>query len=88
LIVQNDKGNQYSTTTIIAAMTSMSKTSYPFHVEFSASDCGLEQGGTILLEQILTISSDRLLKRAGTLSAEKMEAVDKALRYSLGLKGG
>jgi mRNA interferase MazF len=85
LIIQNDTGNTSSTTTIIAAITSKRKASYPFHVEIAANESGLPQDSTILLEQILTIDRSRLIKRASVLSSERMRDVDTALQFSLAL---
>ena len=85
LIIQNDIGNIHSPTTIIAAITSKIKTPYPFHVEISTQESGLSQDGTVLLEQLLTISKSRLIRRSGILSSSKMKEVDKALQVSLGL---
>lgn len=85
LVIQNDIGNRASSTTIVAAMTSKQKASHPFHVEVSALESGMNKDGTILLEQILTISIDRLIEIAGRLSSENMREVDKALQVSLGL---
>ncbi len=88
LIIQNDTGNSYSTTTIVAALTRASKGDYPFHVKVSSSETGLSDDGTVLLEQLITISADRLIKRTGVLSQQRMHDVDMALVYSLGLQGG
>lgn len=85
LVIQNDLGNQTSPTTIIAAITSKIKKSYPFHVEVSSAESGLPQDSTILLEQILTIPQNRLLQRCGQLNSTKMSEVDQALMHSLGL---
>lgn len=88
LIIQNDTGNTSSTTsttTIIAAITAKTKASYPFHVEVSAQESGLPQDSTILLEQILTISKSRLIRRASVLSSARMRDVDRALQFSLSL---
>ena len=85
LIIQNDTGNASSPTTIIAAITSKKKVSYPFHVDISALESGLPQDSTILLEQLLTINKDRLISLAGSLSSTKMREIDKALQISLGL---
>ncbi len=85
LIVQNDAGNLSSITTIIAAITSKIKGSYPFHVEVQATESGLPQDSTILLEQLLTINKDRLLERVGSLSSVKIKEVDNALQVSLGI---
>ena len=81
LIIQNDIGNTHSTTTIIAAITSKTKTSYPFHVEVSVQESGLPQDSTLLLEQILTISKSRLMKRVGVLSSQRMRDVDRVKWY-------
>ena len=86
LVIQNNKGNASSSTTIIAAITSREKTRYPFHVEFTAEESGLNHNGTVLCEQILTIDIMRLEKRAGMLPPGKMDEVDKALAVSLSLQ--
>jgi len=85
LIVQNDTGNTHSSTTIIAAITSKKRGAYPFHVDISAHESGLPQDSTVLLEQLLTISQDRLVNHTGELSPEKMREIDEALQVSLGL---
>lgn len=85
LIVQNNIGNINSPTTIIAAITSKKKVAYPFHVDISASESGLPQDSTVLLEQLLTIDQSRLISRVGTLSSAKMREVDEALQVSLEL---
>lgn len=85
LVVQNDIGNMSSPTTIIAAITSKKKVSYPFHIDVSALESGLPQDSTVLLEQLLTINKSRLINRIGSLSSAKMIEVDRALQASLGL---
>ena len=83
LVIQNDTGNESSPTTIVAAITSRMKKLYPFHVDIAAAESGLPQDSTILLEQILTISQDRLIQCCGQLGSSKMKEVDQALRHSL-----
>jgi len=85
LIVQNDRGNASSPTTIVAAITSQTKKDYPFHVKFIGSDCGLDKDGIILLEQLQTIDKSELGVLVGTMPLQRMAEVDRALRYSLGL---
>ena len=52
LIIQNDIGNKYSPTVIVAAITSkIDKAKLPTHVEISAKDTNLEKDSVILLEQ-------------------------------------
>lgn len=83
LVIQNDIGNENSPTTIVAAITSRIKKPYPFHVDVTAAESGLREDSTILLEQIRTMSQDRLMQRCGQLGYKKMKEVDQALRLSL-----
>ena len=83
LVIQNDIGNENSPTTIVAAITSRIKKPYPFHVDVTAAESGLREDSTILLEQIRTMSQDRLMQRCGQLGYSKMKEVDRALRLSL-----
>ncbi|MFZ5595544.1 MAG: type II toxin-antitoxin system PemK/MazF family toxin [Bacillota bacterium] len=86
LILQNDIGNQYSPTTIIAAITSqIDKAKLPTHVEMLAGDGGLERDSVILLEQIRTIDKSRLIEKVAALDEELMMKVNQAIEISLGL---
>ena len=86
LIVQNDVGNRFGSTTIIAAITSQPRRRhYPFQVPFAASESGLLLDGTVLCEQIQTVDQARLERLAGALAGDKMSQVDSALHRSLGL---
>lgn len=86
LVIQNDIGNQYSPTTIVAAITSqISKAKLPTHVEVKAKRSGLERDSVILTEQIRTIDKSRLKEKVAVLDAEVMLRVDEAIEISLGL---
>lgn len=86
LIVQNDIGNEASSTTIVAAITSQPRRRrYPFHVPIAAQESSLPLDSTVLCEQIHTVDQGRLGGLAGSLSQEKMREVDQALRHSLAL---
>jgi len=86
LVLQNDIGNQYSPTTIIAAVTSqISKAKLPTHVEVTAKGSGLEKDSVILLEQIRTIDKSRLKEKVTSLNDEVMEKIAQAAEISLGL---
>ena len=85
LIVQNDTGNKYSPTVIVAAVTSqLNKAKLPTHIEISAGDFGLTKDSVILLEQIRTLDKRRLKERIGELPVSKMQRVNDALMISLG----
>ena len=77
VILQNDIGNKYSPTTIVAPMTTKNKTYVPMHVILKESF--LAKKSTLLLEQIRTIDKKRLIKKIGTLSKQSQERIDKAL---------
>ncbi|OGC43887.1 PemK family transcriptional regulator [candidate division WOR-3 bacterium RBG_13_43_14] len=84
VIVQNDIGNQYAATTIIAAITTTIKI-YPVAVFLKALVGGLKNDSMVNCAQILTISKDRLKKKIGSLDKELVKKIDQALRVSLGL---
>ncbi len=86
LVIQNDIGNQYSPTTIIAAITSkISKAKLPTHVEISARQNGLLKDSVILLEQLRTVDKGRLKEKISKVHKSQMEKVDKAIEISVGL---
>ncbi|SKA87973.1 mRNA interferase MazF [Caloramator quimbayensis] len=84
LIIQNDVGNKYSPTVIIAAITSqINKAKLPTHVEISSEEYGLSKDSVILLEQLRTIDKRRLKDKIGHISDEIMQKVNESLRISL-----
>lgn len=86
LILQNDIGNKYSPTTIVAAVTSrIKKAKLPTHVELSSAKYNLEKDSVILLEQIRTIDKRRLKEKITHLDEETMLRINAALEISLGL---
>jgi mRNA interferase MazF len=86
LIIQNDIGNRYSPTVIVAAITSkIDKARLPTHIEIQAEEYGLTKDSVVLTEQVRTIDKRRLRERVGVLSAEAMNSVDEALQISMGV---
>lgn len=86
LIIQNDIGNRFSPTVIIAAITAqIQKAKLPTHIEIDAKTYGFDRDSVILLEQIRTIDKQRLTDKITHLDVELMEKVDEALQISLGL---
>lgn len=87
LVVQNDVGNKYSPTIIVAAITSqMNKAKLPTHVEIDAANNGLSRNSVVLMEQLRTIDKKRLKERIGTLDSELIPDVNHALGISLGIE--
>ncbi len=86
LIIQNDVGNKYSPTVIVAAVTSqINKAKLPTHIELSSAKYGLPKDSVILLEQVRTLDKRRLKEKIGIVDTEKMRKVENALLVSLGL---
>ena len=85
LVIQNDIGNKFSPTTIVAAVTTAVEKSYPFLVKVTAKESGLPKDSTINLSAIMTIDKNRLVDKCGELNEAKMAEVSKAIKASLGL---
>lgn len=87
VIIQNDIGNKFSPTTIVAAITSVkNKSSMPTHVNVGKDVGGLPKDSVILLEQIRTIDKKRLREKIGRMTDAKMKEIDKALGISVHLQ--
>ncbi|MCG0903769.1 hypothetical protein IMAU10382_00431 [Lactiplantibacillus plantarum] len=86
LIVQNNVGNHYSPTVIVAAITAkVQKAKMPTPVNINAAHTGIEKNSVVLLEQIRTIDKQRLKDRVTHLDDQTMRRVDNALQISIGL---
>ena len=85
VVIQNDIGNRYSPTLIVAAITSqMNKTRMPTHVKVGF-DTDLPKNSFVLLEQIRTIDKRRLQRKIGAFDAATMQKIDEALAISIAL---
>lgn len=82
VIIQNNVGNHYSPTTIVAPLTTRTKRKLPTHVTVT-NNC-LKETSIILLEQIRTIDKSRLRTYLGQLNKTEMNSVDDAINISLG----
>ncbi|CAM3425666.1 MULTISPECIES: type II toxin-antitoxin system PemK/MazF family toxin [Brevibacillus] len=86
LVIQNDIGNRFSPTVIVAAITAqIQKAKLPTHVEIDAKLYGFDRDSVILLEQIRTIDKQRLTDKITHLDDEMMDRVNESLQISLGL---
>lgn len=87
LVLQNDIGNKYSPTTIVAAITSRkTKQPLPTHVHIRTE--GLKTESIVLLEQIRTIDKRRMREYVGAVSREDMRQIDRAIITSFGIAYG
>lgn len=86
IVIQNDVGNKYSPTVIVAAITSqINKAKLPTHVEISSEEYGLNRDSVVLLEQIRTLDKRRLKEKIGHITEKDMKKVDQALLISMSL---
>lgn len=79
IIVSNNKGNFYGTTVIVAPITSQKKPTLPTHFELPQ--------GTVLCEQLITISQADLKEFVVAIHGEKLLELDAALVSTLDLEG-
>ena len=87
LIIQNNSGNYYSHTTIIATITSKEKNKpkLPTHLSIRSRD-NLTNDSVVLFEQIRTIDKSRLIRKLGELKHSEIMKMNKCKLISLDLK--
>lgn len=85
VIIQNNVGNKYSDTLIVAPVTSAEKKKdLPTHY-LVKDNKSLNENSMVLLEQIRTIDKSRIKSYIGTMSCVEMINIDMAILNSLGL---
>jgi len=85
LILQNNKGNKFSTTVIIAPISSrITKNNLPTHVLIENDN--LEKKSVVLLEQIRTIDKKRIYEKVGKINEDIMYLINQAIKTSLDIK--
>jgi mRNA interferase MazF len=98
LVVQNDVGNRFSPTTVVAAITrTVPPRPYPFVVSVEPAESGLPERSVVNCSQLATIQqsgpASRLrppreesdVRAIGQLRGDKLAEVDAALKFNLGL---
>lgn len=87
LMIQNNIGNLYSPTVIMAAITSRTGKEYlPTHIGLDKKQNGLRQYSLVMLEQVRTIDRSRLREYIGSLTDRQLAQVNHALAISFGLE--
>ena len=84
VVIQNDIGNKFSTTTIAAITTKDKHSGMPTHIHLDGANEPVRDS-VVLLEQIRTIDKLRLIKHLGKLSDTAMEKIDEAFLISIGV---
>ena len=86
VVVQNDIGNKYSTTTLVCPVTSKSKKKMPTHVEITPNDCSVNENSVVLCEQSRVIDKQRMLKKLGEIkNMELINEINHKIAISFGL---
>jgi mRNA interferase MazF len=89
LIVSRDALNANAPIVIVVPLTSREnkKRLYPTHLELTAGEGSLSKSSIVLCEQVRAISKNRLTKRIGRVSSQRMSLVDATLMIALDLPG-
>jgi len=86
LVIQCDKGNQASTTTIIAAFTTAIKKQFlPSHIVVGKK-FGLKEPSMVMLEQLKTVNQSDLTEYIGIVNSDYLiRKINNGLKTELGL---
>lgn len=79
IVISNDAQNKVGHRYIVAPITSIVKTVYPFEVEIYIN----EKPSKVMLDQIRTIDHSRLERKIGKLSQEELDQVERAIKLVL-----
>lgn len=87
VVIQNNLGNKYSPTLVVALTTTKVKRDMPTHVSLT-KEFGLKEDSVVMLEQIRTIDRSRIIEDSyiGRVSRETMKLVDEAMSISVALE--
>lgn len=87
LVVSNDINNEYSSTVTVLPITSQpARKLYPFEVLVTKGVAGLTADSRIKANQVRTVDKRRLVSFRGSLPAQYLPLVEKALKIHLELE--
>lgn len=86
VIVQNDVGNEKSSTVIVVPLTSrLNKHELPTHVFLSHDKTSLRTDSVALSEQMRVVDKSRLAYHVATVNSDDMQRINNSILISLGL---
>ena len=87
IVIQNDTGNRYSPTLIVATVTTKirKKERMPTHLLIK-SNPAFREASVVQLEQIRTIDKSRIDDYLGKVTSTEMAAIEKSLSISLAME--
>ena len=87
VVIQNDIGNKFSPTSIVAAITDAEHVmkDFPVNVRIAKGEGGLSKDSVVLCNQLRSVDEARFVRTLGRLTSSTMVKVDTALKISLAL---
>lgn len=85
VVVSDDRLNGSRAELVIVIPTTTTRRGLPSHVEIEPGDSGLAELSYAKGEDVKSVSTQRLIRRLGTLSADRLNRVEQVLRLLLGL---
>lgn len=85
VIISEDRLNHSRAALVIVLPVTTTRRDLPSHVEIEAGDSGLEHTSYAKTEDVKSISAERLVRRLGTVPADRLNRAEHALRLLLGL---
>ena len=85
IVVQNDTGNRFSTTTMIIPITSKEKNKLPVHTYLKHDYKLAKKGDTLMAEQLTVIDKSQILEVGDTVNLEDLKELDKCVLIQLSL---
>ena len=76
LIIQNDIGNKYSPTVLVALLTSKVKSKHHLPTHVLVKSERIKYNSIVLLEQIRVLDKSRLISYVDTLTKEEIKKLD------------
>lgn len=87
VVIQNNRGNKYSPTTIVACLSSKVNSKHHLPTHYLLPDgLGLKYKSMVMCEQIRVLDKSRLIKKITKLDKRHMMHIDRRIKISLDLK--
>lgn len=85
LIISDDRLNRSRAELAIVVPVTTTRRGLPSHIEIEPGDSGLEHTSHAKGEDMKSVSTERLIRRLGIVSAERLNRAEHAIRLLLGL---
>lgn len=81
LVISDERANRHGL--VVVCPIGRAKRGYPTRVEIEPGTSGLHEVSYVQVEQVRTVSADRLLRRVGSADLVAITQVERALRFLL-----